>query len=357
MELLRQGIEEFETLVTHLSNLISRGRELEDRLRRAFLSRRPAQPRKRRAPRKLMRLRAFALPQDVHISFGRGLSMRAGVVTNPSIVIEGECATLFLRVSTPATSFDHTLIAAARIGLDDLWGRIVLSCRPILVPVLPYENVEDPRALDRSTVFHVRGFAGPLNAVLTFIGLEQGDGFSVASLLIEFGNSIVALQDLRDTFAVHTQLAILRPYFRDLDTGGVFVGELRDLTTVVGESIRPLDPLLPANGEAKTGGNCCVRVSRDEYLLIYHVVDEHGVYRCYSAIIDGGGEIRALLPYPLIEPDPTLFRGRRPSTVFPCGAAIHRDTLLVAAGVDDEIAVVFEGSLSEILSEHVKRSS
>ncbi len=93
---------------------------------------------------------------------------------------------------------------------------------------------------------------------------------------------------------------------------------------------------------------------RTEYgwLLIYHAVDEHRVYRLGAALLDLHDPTRVLarLPEPILEPrEPWEIKGDVPNVVFTCAAVVRGDDLYVYYGGADRVMGLATGSLSELL--------
>ncbi len=149
------------------------------------------------------------------------------------------------------------------------------------------------------------------------------------------------LSDYRDTFPLSSETMVIRPFFREKSTGFIVLAPRKGTVVEFDEALIPPE-LAPGNGEVKTGGNVSLKLSSNEYLLLYHAVDHHGAYFVYAALMDAQGNLLALARDPLIAPEPGLYSGRRPSTVFPCGAVKVGDSILITAGVDDEITVMYE---------------
>lgn len=105
--------------------------------------------------------------------------------------------------------------------------------------------------------------------------------------------------------------------------------------------------------ESKVGaGPPPVRISQG-WLLLYHGVDHHRVYRAGFALLDGKDPSRVLgrSLHPALEPRaPWELKGHVPRVVFPTGMVVRGDTLLVYYGAADTTVGVAQGSLRAILS-------
>lgn len=338
------------SLVAKLSSSISR--VWERRLREGFVgSRVRAVGRARRATH-TPKLRAVITPGRTTIEFPHNINVAASTVSNPALTVSGSIATLYLRVSTIGSRFGGTLIAVAELGLDELAGVVGVRSRVLLPPLLPGESVEDPRIdlSSREALYHVRVFRlRGLELTTTFLGRLKGGGVLLQPVVFTDGGGDFILSDYRDTFPLNRGFMVVRPYFSDLGSGGVFVGP-REGNLIYIHGLKPIPQLMPGRGEVKTGGNCVVPIGNHEYLLIYHAVDSFGIYRCYPAILDDSANLVALSREPILVPNPELYSGRRPGTVFPCGAAVHGGSLLIASGLNDEVVAIYESPLNEVLS-------
>jgi predicted GH43/DUF377 family glycosyl hydrolase len=104
----------------------------------------------------------------------------------------------------------------------------------------------------------------------------------------------------------------------------------------------------------KIGGGPPPIKTQDGWLLIYHGVDHHLVYRAGAALLDLEDPCRVIarLPYPILEPDrPYEREGDVPNVVFPTGTALFDDELMVYYGGADKVIAAARGSLSELLAE------
>lgn len=348
---VRSSVEEFSSLCVRLSSVMSR--VWEERFREEFLRSRSGALERAKRPIDVFSSRAFILPDRIRVEFPAGTSVIVSTVSNPALRVKNRKVTIYLRVSTLGSWFGRTFISIVEFDFDELKGVVDVEARMLIPALMPFECVEDPRVdVDSEDVlYHVRGFYTKwLNATLTFVAKFTHDGILLRPVAFSDGSEEFILRDFRDTFPLNSRMMILRPYFRDLETGGIFVGPREGEVVDAGE-VKPIPELMPGKGELKTGGNCVIPISKREYLLIYHTVDEFEVYRCYAAILNSEGEVLAYTPRPILVPDPHIYSGRRPGTVFPCGIGVIGNTVVVVAGFSDEIVVVYEGSLDNLLAE------
>ncbi len=89
-----------------------------------------------------------------------------------------------------------------------------------------------------------------------------------------------------------------------------------------------------------------------ELLLLLHGVDsETKAYKVFAITMNEEGGVTAVTPYYIMEPKETYeIFGDRPFTVFPCGAQIVDDKLLISYGAGDSAIGFGEIDLSELMS-------
>ena len=88
------------------------------------------------------------------------------------------------------------------------------------------------------------------------------------------------------------------------------------------------------------------------WLLIYHGVDKNFTYRAGAALLDAKDpyKVIARLPYPILEPERDYEKvGDVSNVVFPEGAVIFDDELLVFYGGADKVTGLAVGKLSQLL--------
>ena len=305
-------------------------------------------------------LKAYIIPSDVYVVSPQGLPIKVLTVSNSAITLRGDNLGLFLRLG--GVNFSRTFIAYAEIPLRYVSGRLKVEAKVILPPILSSECVEDPRLdpVDVSSLYHVRAFymvdSKIDSLILTFLArLSYASGYVSPEKLIPItfrlnGDEYI-LPDFRDSFPLSRDVMVVRPWFRDLGIGGIFLG-VREGSTVLFKTLRPIPELLPnSEFERKTGANTSLKLSSNEYLLIFHSVEKpHGMYYTYAAILSNDGELLGLTPKPILPPLPSYYSGRRPSTIFVCGALKLKDKIILSTGKDDEVLLILETNIDEILN-------
>jgi len=87
------------------------------------------------------------------------------------------------------------------------------------------------------------------------------------------------------------------------------------------------------------------------WLMIYHGVSRHGVYRLGAAILDSSGtSVLARTADPIFEPlEKYEKEGEIPNVVFSCGTVVRGDTLFLYYGAADKVIGVATASLAHML--------
>ncbi len=304
----------------------------------------------------------FITPKQVVVDIDNDVHVDVRIATNPSIypINEKELA-LFIRCASTGSNFDHTFIAMTRVALEAV-HREPIRVKPVIVPLLPYENIEDPRIFRRVEgyeVFHVRSFkSNHIDGVLTFLAkiadlTENIMDMHIVPIIFRsklYGDVII--RDCRDSFALNSDIMVLRPFFRYSKQGGIALAPRKDYVVFIDDIIF-IPELLPQDDEIKTGGNIAIAIGSNEHLLIYHAVDTYGLYHIYAAILDSNGNLLGMTSKPILSPGilPRAFcSGRRPGTLFVCGAAKLHEEILVSLGIDDEFSMIIAIPFEEILN-------
>jgi len=358
--------------VEYLSKILSnRSVTVEDVLARKLADAKSREPKVKRtfkARDEVFRVKAYLLGSDINLTSPAGIQVPLRIAANPAILIDGDDAVLYVRASTLGSHpipdpGSRTFICVGRTPLRELEGRLRLNAKPALYPLIYTERVEDPRVLAGQRgreLYHVRAImpskpiAGASSFVLTFTStLKEGSDVPEHMEPVRFRDPLnseeAVIRDYRDTFPLSDSLMVLRPWFEDLELGAPLVAPRE------GPVIDPLDAraypeLMPAGNERKTGSNCAVRVSSNEYLLIFHGVDSvFGAYHTYAALLSDDGELLAVTPEPVSSPRPNDYFGARPTTLFPCGATLVGDEVLLSAGKDDEITLILSAPLNDVI--------
>ncbi len=110
--------------------------------------------------------------------------------------------------------------------------------------------------------------------------------------------------------------------------------------------------LEPAEFEDKLGWATPPVKVDGEYLVLLHGVDsEMKCYRVFAALLNEKGEITAITPHYIMEPRENYeVYGDRPFTVFPCGAQIVDDKLLISYGAADSAVGIGQIDISELMA-------
>ncbi len=328
----------------------------------------PRVHRKLSASEEVFKIKAYILGLNIKVSSRTGVELPIRIAANPSILVNGKEALLFIRASSIGSHpipnpWSRTFIIKGSMNLEKLKGNTRVEAEPILYPLISTERVEDPRAYKHNSnaieVYHVRAIKpyedfnnikGNIEYVVTFKALLKDNNVLIEPTRFIVDEEEYILHDYRDTFPLNNKYMVVRPWLKDRGIGGIIIAPRKDCTVDLNEAIIHRE-LLPTSIERKTGGNYAVKISSNEYILFFHSVDRiHGTYHTYAAILDSEGELLGITPQPIISPRPHDYIGARPATIFICGAQILGDKILVSAGKDDEITLIMEAELEKLLA-------
>jgi len=346
-------LENFEEYVNGVISLIRHDVE-RDLLEKVSEAKAMRKLKRSKRERNILKMRAYIIPKDVSLVSRAGIPIQVSIVANSAIAkANSRRALILLRVASIGSQFSRTFIASAEEDIHQLVDEVKINAKPLFNTILPYESVEDPRIdpEDSSSIYHVRLLFTPKEPyTLTFASRLDSDGRPENLEVVSFvkDGSAFILRDYRDTFPLNRKMMVVRPFISEAKIWGIFMGPRRG-NVVEFKDLEPIPDLLPDVDERKTGGNCAVKISSNEYMLIFHAVDRHGIYHHYAALFNDMGELLGMSTEPIISPSIGVYSGLRPSTVFACGAMLYNDKLLVSAGRDDEITIIFEGDVEEVL--------
>ncbi len=352
-------------VVSYREYVMSLFKMVDKRSRRELLEKMLKMRGRRKITRKLkgsniFKLKAYILPRDIEVESPEGIALQALTVSNPAAIINDRNSILLLpRIG--GLNFSRTLIGYSHVSFGEIQGEMRIRAKVLMMPMLSSESVEDPRVDpdDETHVYHVRAFDVPTwpcfkRFVFPFSAriAHRGDQIiaeEIEPIVVIRDDNVVLLDHFRDTFPLSRNIMLVRPWFDERKIGGVFIGE-REENQVKYESLRPVPELLPIPGlEVKVGCNVVLRLSRGERLIIFHSVDHpHGTYHHFAALADDGGEIMGITDEPIISPMHQLYCGRRPATIFVCGAIRAKDKLMLFAGKDNEIIIILESEMDEV---------
>lgn len=315
----------------------------------------------------VFKVRAYIIGLNISLKSPNNIDVPLRIASNTCIVCKGDRVHLYLRLSSLGSHpipnpWCRTFIGLSEISLDKLHGRVKLEAHPILYPILSTERVEDPRVDPdfMKELFHVRSYytykpiSGIDSFTLTFRSEIDDQGIPKSIEPVLFGNlngEAFIIRDYRDTFPLNEKYMVTRPWIEDLGVGAIMIGP-RDENIIELKELKGYPELAPITYERKTGGNCTVKISSNEYLLIFHGVEAYfGCYYTYVALLDSDGELLGVSPKPVISPRVKDYIGARPATIFVCGAQLVKDELIVSAGKDDEITLIMSAPLDKVIGE------
>jgi len=346
--------------------------DVEKSLVEKFLkARKKARIKRRLSDDGVVKLKAYIIPHDIEVESKYGIPIKIKIANNSGLkIINGRRLGLFMRLG-PLGGYllgewkCRTFLAYTEIDYE-IRGRIKVRARPIMVPLNSCECIEDPRIDpdDAKVMYHVRGYyiiwpskltemlENQMEIILTFktVLSEENDVLKIEPLMfMDRNGDVFLLRHYRDSFPLTSKYMTIRPILLELGTGGVFVAPRQD-NVVPFDELEPVPDLLPQEREKKVGGNVSVKISSNEYLLIYHAVEEYfGGYYTYAALFSEDGEYLGSTVEPIIPVSPDMYPGCRPTTIFVCGVVKVGDELIISAGKDDEIIVLYECEVDDIV--------
>ncbi|MCD6540736.1 hypothetical protein J7K76_02750 [Candidatus Bipolaricaulota bacterium] len=303
---------------------------------------------------------------------------------NPGAVLVGRTVYIFPRLVFDYYSYTSS-IGVVSLGIEELLsGEFArpLRARIVLWPQTRWEAVkgcEDPRVTFADGHFRVlyTGVGKPedaeemptgtrYKAVLGYAELDPSLNVTRKGYFCVHGGEERLVPGNKDSALIQLNgrraTLLTRPSFRSarlrLSSRGPFRREkLPDMCwraeadleefTIPADSLRPV--LSPEAWEYKIGWSTnTVRVGEDEYLVGWHgVLREDLSYRNGLALVDGGGNLRAVSDYVLAPRGLPEEYGDRSLTIFGNGLVVYKDLLVWIGGISDYGIGVFVTELSE----------
>ncbi len=154
--------------------------------------------------------------------------------------------------------------------------------------------------MDNNELYHVRAIMGREkddSYVLTFASRINDDGFPEYIESIRFkriDGSEGIIRDYRDTFPLNKDYMVVRPVIKQRDLAEIIIAPRKGFVVDI-RDLRVYSELLPTNDEVKTGSNCALKISSDEYLVFFHSVDKYyTLYHTYVAVFNNDDELLGL---------------------------------------------------------------
>ncbi|RLE88465.1 MAG: glycosidase [Thermoprotei archaeon] len=304
-------------------------------------------------------------------------------IFNSAIVIKNDYAKVYARIILGYFMYLSGIVLL-EIPLDDLFtGIISVSHYPgelVLYPSTKHDiwGTEDPR-VSRINDMNVMVYTGrTINyfnpairryRTIPIAAIDYGNDkwHKVAVFIFPQGVREHIISD-KDAFLVKTSdgtlLLFHRPHMDDENFYLVISKVSEDIITrKTVEEIKVVEvrdttlALEPAKFEIKLGWAAPpIEIEKDTYLTLIHGVDkEIEGYRIFAAIFkydkDRGIDVVAVTPYYIMEPKmPYELFGDRPFTVFPCGACLVDNKIIISYGAADYVIGFGEIDLNELLS-------
>jgi len=272
------------------------------------------------------------------------LSWESKATFNPGAVMDGGVVNILYRAvdKEGVSSLGH----AVTVDGETILGR---SSEPVLSPCDPYEEFgcEDPRITAFNGTYYIfytayspRGTRIALASTRDFKTYERHgivgpdlDDKDCALFPQTINSEVVVVHRVvpniqLDFFQNIEQMRTSNPYWRDY-------GKRVEANTI-------MKPLYKWE-EKKIGiGPPPIR-TKNGWLVIYHGVDSHSVYRSGAAMLDleNPRRVMARIPEPILEPEEPFERvGLVPNVVFPEGAVVIDEVLKVFYGGADRVCCV-----------------
>jgi predicted GH43/DUF377 family glycosyl hydrolase len=297
-------------------------------------------------------------------------------IFNPAMLIENSIATIYARIILGYYSYTSA-VAEIKIPLEELYD-LTLGNYTAEITVYPDNKfdiygVEDPRAFEikgmKFMIYCGRTVAYFNPAIRTertlpVTAVFDGEAWrKIFVFRMPSGVRESVISD-KDAFIVESKEGFKlfhRPHMKNENEGfHLCISEIpNDILSMVQHSemkeivVRNTTSVLePEKFEMKLGWSTPpVRVGK-ELLLILHALDKEGVcYRAFALLMNEEMEITAVTPHYIMEPKERYETfGDRPYVVFPCGAQIVDDRLLISYGAADFAVGIGEVDLSELMS-------
>ncbi|MDI3502908.1 MAG: hypothetical protein PWR09_1034 [Archaeoglobi archaeon] len=297
-------------------------------------------------------------------------------IFNPGLLVEGNLANIYARVVLGYYSYTSA-IAEIRIPLEELCDLTLgnYTAEIIVYPDNRFDiyGTEDPRTYEirgekfmtycgRTVAYYNPAIRTERTLPVTAV-MRDGQWKKVFVFRMPESIRESVISD-KDAFIVESNgdfRLFHRPHMRnDSEKFHLCISDIDDdLLTLSGRDglqevvlKDTVSVLEPEKFEMKLGWSTPpVRVGR-ELLLIVHALDSEGIaYRAFAVLMDEEMNITAVTPHYIMEPRERYeVFGDRPYVVFPCGAQIVDDRLLISYGAADFAIGVGEIDLSELMS-------
>ena len=290
---------------------------------------------------------------------------------NPSIIINNEEVTLYTRIILGYFTY-ASAIAQIKFPLAEIdnISEGYFNAEIILYPDNKYDiwGVEDPRAYKLNDNIYITYCGRTVNYFnpairrertlpVTAIQTDEGKWRKICvfklieglrrHLVSDKDAFLVKMKELYLFHRLHTDDEMFYLTISKVDEKEIKDGEFREV--IVKDTSIAFEQ---SAFEEKIGwGTPPIKIDK-EYLLFLHGVDvEFQCYRVFAILMDDKLNVVAVTPYYIMEPKENYERyGDRPYTVFPCGAALCDDKIIVSYGASDSAIGLAEVKVDEIMS-------
>jgi len=315
----------------------------------------------------------FIKPDQVRLS--RGPTSRVQAVFNPGMEVRGDTAIIYPRFVVGYYLYVSG-IGRIEIPLSSILSGEApreLAVDPVILPDLwiDFWGAEDPRL---STAFD-RKFLTYTGRTVNYYQESSIVGKTVPVVAEEVGGSwvkrgyisfperyLLLVRSDKNAFIVDMDGEYV-VFHRPHEVSGRFslsvgrIGKVPDVPGITAITLKETWRLMePASHEEKLGWSAPItRIKRDSYLVLLHSVDSWDLaYRVSAAIIryprSEPPVIESVTPFYIMEPSTIEERyGDRPMVVYPCGAIVVDDEVIIAYGAGDMAIGLASIDLSRLL--------
>ncbi len=325
----------------------------------------------------MARRRSFLRPEQVVLT--RGPSRRVAAVFNPAIEVDGGDALIYARIELGYYTY-ASIIGELRVSLEDLLDGSLdslerVEARPVIVPGVwaDFWGAEDPRLSYVGGVKHlvytgrtIFYFAGEKTPGRTYPVVAAEDGGSWAKrgyIALRGERSQLVISD-KNAFLVEAESGVYAFHRIHDVTGRFYLLVSRVDWPPRGDGFARIEAreswiVMEASPfEDKIGWSSLVhgyKGGRGEHLVILHSVEAETLrYKVFAALVRMGREpeLVAVTPRFIMEPrEPEEVFGDRPHTIYPCGAWLVDDEVLISYGAGDMASGFASIDLSVLMEE------
>ena len=293
-------------------------------------------------------------------------------IFNPAIIVDDAGVTIYGRIIVGYFTYSSA-VAEIHIPIEDLYDDIISGHYTAEIKVLPSNKfdlwgVEDPRVYEIDNRRFMTYCGRTVNyfdpskraertlPVTAILEGREWRKICVFRMPKEYRGFVISDKDaflakINDKLKLFHRLHLRdENFYLVISDVPIDILKLKDFTEISIENTSLA--LEPAEFEEKIGWGTPPIEIGDEYLFLLHGVDrETKSYRVFAMLMNDELRITAITPYYIMEPREAYeVYGDRPYTVFPCGAQLIDDKLLISYGAADSGIGIGEIDLSELMA-------